>query len=424
MDTRDGTGVAAGVRTPGSSTDLHIDLPAGVTAVAMNVTITESIDAGYVQVFPTGGGTPGTSSNVNVAGPGTTIANLVIVPVGADDSVTFFNHAGGHLVADLLGYFVTAGSSASGRLVTFTSPRRTLDTRDPLGVPIENPGDARDCGDFAAWSDANRWFWTYHRHGDPALLDDDGDSIPCETLPGSPGSPAPPDDLFTLAAAGTYRLPVLETASPSGGVVPAGAEAVVLNLTAVDTAAPGFLQVYDDPAAQGKSSNVNFMTGDISPNLVIAPIADDGSVTIYAHSAADVVVDVIGYFTGASSAPAADGLFVAFTPDRLVDTREGNDPFPVQSTLDFDVASAAAIDPNVMRAVFVNATIVDSLDAGYLQIFPVAQSTAGASSNVNVSAPGQTRPNAVITGVSAGSVTLFLHSGGHFIIDAAGYFTA
>ena len=100
-----------------------------------------------------------------------------------------------------------------------------------------------------------------------------------------------------MAAGGTYRLPVLATASPSGGVVPPGASAVIMNLTAVNTSAPGFLQVYDDPAVQAKSSNVNYTTGDISANLVIAPIAGDGSVTIFALTSTDVVVDVVGTFS-------------------------------------------------------------------------------------------------------------------------------
>jgi hypothetical protein len=42
---------------------------------------------------------------------------------------------------------------------------------------------------------------------------------------------------------------------------------------------------------------------------------------------------------------------------------------------------------------------------------------------VSVTGPGQIRPNAVITGHNAGQVTVFDHAGGHFIFDAAGYFT-
>ncbi len=424
MDTRDGTGVPAGLRARGSSTDLHIDVPADATAVVLNVTITESIAAGYVQVFPTGGGVPGASSNLNVPGPDATIANLVIVPLGANDSVTLYSHAGGHLVADLFGYFAPAESSAAGRFEALQAPDRVLDTRDPARVPVDNPGDARDCADFATWADANAWFWTYRRHGDPAGLDADGNEIPCEMLPGNIGQRTVPADLFKLGQGGQYRLPVLTSAMPAGGVVPPGATAVVMNVTAVEPAAPGFVQVFNDPAMKGKSSNLNFTANDIAPNLVIVPIGPDGSVTIYAHSATHVVVDVIGYFTGANSPTSAAGLYVPFTPRRLIDTRDHNEPLPIQGQRDVALAALLGVDPGAVGAAFMNVTLVDSLQAGYLQVFPTGRSTPGASSSVNVTAAGQIRPTAVITAHNGGQVTVFDHAGGHFIFDAAGYFTS
>ena len=428
MDTREGLGVPIGLRAPGSSTDLLIaganGVPPEATAVVLNATITESVGAGFVQLFPTGNGTPGASSNLNVPGPHSTIANLVIVPIGTNGSVTFFNHAGGHLVADLFGYFLPADSSTSGRFVGLSAPNRVLDTRDPLKVPIANPGNAVNCGDFATWLEANGWFWTYKRHGDPAGLDGDNDDVPCESLPGNPGYPVAPVDLFKIIPAVTYRLPILSSATPAGGVIPSGATGVVMNVTAVETAGPGFLQVYNDDSVKAKSSNLNFNTNDIAPNLVVVPIGADGSIKLYVHSAAHVVVDVVGYFTGTNSPSNAQGLFVPFAPDRLIDTRDLGGPLPVQTLRDMNVAELAGIDQSAMSAMFMNATIAGSLSAGYLQAFPAGLSSPGASSNVNVTAAGQIRPNAVITGVNAGQVSVFLHSGGHFILDAAGYFTS
>jgi hypothetical protein len=232
-----------------------------------------------------------------------------------------------------------------------------------------------------------------------------------------------PPDLFKLGQRSGYRLPVITTASPSGGVVPPGATGVVMNVTAVETAEPGFVQVYNDEAMKGKSSNLNYVTSDIAPNLVIAPIGGDGSVIVYTHSAAHVVVDVIGYFTGGNSPASSEGLFVPFTPHRLIDTRELGAPLPIKTQRDIDLAGLAGVGPAAMSAMFMNVTLVDSLDAGYLQVFPTGLSTPGASSSVNVTGPGQIRPNAVITGHNAGQVSVFSHAGGHFIFDAAGYFT-
>jgi hypothetical protein len=242
-------------------------------------------------------------------------------------------------------------------------------------------------------------------------------------LPGNTGQRTVPPDLFKLGQGGQYRLPVLTSATPAGGVVPAGATAVVMNVTAVDTAGPGFVQVFNDPAMKGKSSNLNFVADDIAPNLVIVPIGPDGAVTLYAHGATHLVVDVIGYFTGSNAPTSAAGLYVPFTPRRVIDTRDRNEPLPIQGQRDVDLAALLGVAPSAMAAAFMNVTLVDSLQAGYLQVFPTGLSTPGASSSVNVTAAGQIRPTAVITAHNGGKVSVFDHAGGHFIFDAAGYFT-
>jgi hypothetical protein len=135
-----------------------------------------------------------------------------------------------------------------------------------------------------------------------------------------------PAGLFRLKDKGTYRLPVLTGASPAGGVLPPAATAVVMNVTATGATNPGFLQVFNAAGDRGKSSNLNFDAGDVAPNLVIAPIAADGSVRFYVNRSTDVIADVIGYFTGASSASSSTALFVPFTPKRLVDTRKQGGP--------------------------------------------------------------------------------------------------
>jgi Excalibur calcium-binding domain len=54
------------------------------------------------------------------------------------------------------------------------------------GGPAD-PGDTKNCSDFASYSQAKAWFDTYFaRYGDVAGLDADHDGIPCESLPGAP----------------------------------------------------------------------------------------------------------------------------------------------------------------------------------------------------------------------------------------------
>ena len=110
---------------------------------------------------------------MNVEYAGQTIANQVTVPVGVGGEVSIFLPAGGQVLADVFGYYSPSSASTDGRYTPLQAPtpRRVLDTRDPLQVPIANPGNAVDCGHFATWNEAWHWFWTYHRWGDPAFLD-------------------------------------------------------------------------------------------------------------------------------------------------------------------------------------------------------------------------------------------------------------
>ncbi len=79
---------------------------AGVSAVVLNVTATESSTSGFVTVYPTGAPMP-VASNLNTVA-GQTRANLVIAKVGNDGSVALFNSSGTvHLIADVVAYFTT-----------------------------------------------------------------------------------------------------------------------------------------------------------------------------------------------------------------------------------------------------------------------------------------------------------------------------
>jgi YVTN family beta-propeller protein len=110
LDTRNGTGGYSAPVGPGGTIALQIEgvggVPAtGVTAVVLNVTATEPTASSYVTVYPAGETRP-TASNLNFTA-GETIPNLVVVPVGADGDIDFYNNSGStDLVADLAGYFV------------------------------------------------------------------------------------------------------------------------------------------------------------------------------------------------------------------------------------------------------------------------------------------------------------------------------
>jgi hypothetical protein len=111
LDTRNGTGVPQAPVGPGGTISLQVTgsngVPAtGATAVVLNVTATNPTASSYVTVYPNGTSRP-VASNLNFT-EGETIPNLVVVRVGTDGEIDFYNNAGSaDLVADLAGYFVS-----------------------------------------------------------------------------------------------------------------------------------------------------------------------------------------------------------------------------------------------------------------------------------------------------------------------------
>lgn len=434
LDTRNGIGAPAVKPGPDSTVVLHVTgvggVPtSGVTAVALNVTATEATAPGWVQVFPTNQAAIGASSNLNVENEGQTIPNMVVVPVGDGGNVSIYTQSGTHLLADVLGYFVASGAATDGRYVA-VAPTRLLDTRgDGNGVYLTNPGDVVNCSDFSTWDDANRWFWTYHRFGDPAHLDSNNDNIACETLPGAPSTAVQPVDLFKVAPGGTVKTLVRGV-----GPIPAtGVSAIVLNVTAADATGPGFVQVIPTGGATplGASSSLNVEhEGQAIPNLVVVPVGSDGTVTIYSQGGTHVVADVAGYFTNASAPSSTDGLFVPLRPERLLDTRNGIGA-PAAKVGDngsvvLTVAGRAGVPSVGVGAVFLNVTATETDGAGFVQVYPTGQAAAGSSSNLNPTHEGQTIPNAVFATLpsSGGTVTIYTLAGMHLLADVAGYFTA
>jgi hypothetical protein len=213
----------------------------------------------------------------------------------------------------------------------------------------------------------------------------------------------------------------------------AGASAVAINLTSVTTD-PGFWQVYPTGAAVPATSNLNSPGGfgAVIANQAIVTVDAGGSITIYSESGGDLIVDLIGTYTGAGAPSSTAGLFVpAVTPTRIVDTRIAalnplggtTRPLPGWS---FEVPVAAVVGSNDVSAVVINATTVDAISIGYLTV-----GTAGATdprqrpstSTMNVYRPAQMLANHAMVPVSSRGFTMFTEPGGNLLADFAGHFT-
>ena len=111
LDTRNGTGAPKGPVAPTGTEHLGVvgvgGVPAtGVAAVVLNVTVTGPASQGAITAYADATTMPH-GANVNYSA-GQTVANLVVVPVGADGEVALTNASAGatSLIADVAGYYL------------------------------------------------------------------------------------------------------------------------------------------------------------------------------------------------------------------------------------------------------------------------------------------------------------------------------
>jgi hypothetical protein len=180
-----------------------------------------------------GGGARPTSSNLNFV-PGEVTSNLVMVPVGVDGKISIYNSNGStDVIVDVLGWFPSAGDFRP------LTPARAMDTRDAPTID----GKFRNTGSFG------------------------------------------PGESRSLIVGGR------------GGVPTSGVSAVALNVTAVNPTASGFLTVFPTGSARPTASNLNFVSAEVVPNMVISPVDSLGRVQLFNFGGrTDIVVDVLGWF--------------------------------------------------------------------------------------------------------------------------------
>ncbi len=214
----------------------------------------------------------------------------------------------------------------------------------------------------------------------------------------------------------------------------AGASAVAVNLTAV-TNTPGFWQVSAQGSPVPDTSNLNSPAGRSAAiaNQAIVSVDTNGAISIYSQSGGDLIIDLVGTYTGAGAPDSSAGLFVPMTsPTRIVDTRiAGLNPLggtkrpSMNTSFEVPVASNPTIGRADVSAVVLNATTVDALTVGFITV-----GTAGATdpkaapttSTMNVVRPAQMLANHAIVPVSSRGFSMFTEPGGHLLADLAGYF--
>ena len=166
-----------------------------------------------------------------------------------------------------------------------------------------------------------------------------------------PGSQIPrPGSGFPYAAQTIGSGGTLDVQVSGHGGVPTGAAVAVLNVTAIDESQPGFLSVNPEGQNEPASvSNLNFVAGQTTANLVTVPLSASGAVGIFNHVGnTDVAVDVQGYY-GSSSASDGSGLFNTVSPSRALGTLQSGSPIGPDTAVSVPVAADTGVPANADR---------------------------------------------------------------------------
>lgn len=362
VDTRSGLGGTTRLAARTTVTFVATGGQVNVGAVAVNVTAVSPDAAGFLAVYAAGTVRPN-ASNLNFR-PGRTVPNMAVTPVGVGGAVTVYNGSSGgvDVLVDSYGYFVGGANAGDAGTLVPMAAQRFLDTRNAIGAPAARIGPSSG-----------------------------------------------------LAVQVTGR-----------GGIPAGASAVVANVTAVNPEGSGFITAYaGDP--RPNTSHLNYVTGQDRANLALISLAPDGSLSLYngSKTSVDLVVDITGYFVEGS--PSADGSFVPSSTYRVFDTRaDGGSPAPARST------STVRIFPEddsgtfaFFKGVAVNVTAVSPQASGYLTTWDGAGPRPTISSS-NFRA-GNTVAGSLIVPVNAdGTISIYNGSNGtvELVVDVTGLFFA
>jgi len=143
---------------------------------------------------------------------------------------------------------------------------------------------------------------------------------------------------------GTLQLQVTGYVDPgTGNSVPAGASAVVINVTAVGGTSYSLLTVYPAGSTRPQASNINFTAGTALANLVTSQLSVGGALDIYnALGTVNVVGDVEGYFMP-EAATVTSGEYHPIPPLRVCDTRAGQE---INACNGLNDGKSHAIGPN------------------------------------------------------------------------------
>lgn len=289
---------------------------------------------------------------------GVNLGNEIVAPLTSSGELCIYTSQGAHVTVDITGFV-----PSSSPIVPIT-PARYLDTR-PNGETFDNAA--------------------------------------------STGSKP--------AAGSTTRLAVA-----GRGAVPAGASAVVVNVTAIGAAGVGYVTVHPCVEPAPNAASLNFVAGVNRGNELVATLDATGHICLFSSASTHLSVDVVAYV------PAGSNLS-AFGPARLLDTRPTGETIDGSSQaigkrsggseFQLQVANRAGI-PGGATAAILNVTVVQAEDSGFLTVHPCIDPRPNTASLNFVQ--GVNGGNEIIAGFDgSGRLCVFTSATAHVTVDIVGY---
>jgi hypothetical protein len=153
---------AAPCRTPNLGAGQTFSLPvagqlhvpsSGVSAVTMNLTMADTLQAGFLEAFPTDTTRPDPYSSVNAVRSGQTVGNHAVVAINAG-GIDLFSSNGTNFIADITGYFLhETGTPPTEAIQPTPQPEMSCDVPvPPANNDYEYLQAAGQEGDLAPYS--------------------------------------------------------------------------------------------------------------------------------------------------------------------------------------------------------------------------------------------------------------------------------
>ncbi len=243
---------------------------------------------------------------------GITAVALNLTAVGPTAAGTVSAWAGGAGPTSTTNLRFAAGQTTSAESFVAVGPGGVVKLANDSGAALVLTADV--VGYFSTSADGDR-----HRTITPVHLADSRSGL------GLPAGQLPPGTARTVQVAGAVGLPA------------SGIDAVSLVVTARNAASAGALTVYPTGSTAPGQASLTYPAGAPVAGSLVVPVSAAGAVDLSVSTAADVVVDVTGYFARGSGE-----TYVPVTPVRAVDSAAAASPIPAHEIGYFSVTNGIA----------------------------------------------------------------------------------